>query len=145
MTFFRFSSPFGTAASVSFVQQAIEHIYPLVYEFRKKRTPQEKQELLKQPAFDPHDTDNLIEEDIVGAEGDIEMMETVEMDDGMEDGNGTMDDGYAHSKFQQSAKAIRKSAVPQRIRRHRPPGHEMIFDDPAMTDDDDDDANVSDI
>ncbi|XP_035783934.1 putative uncharacterized protein DDB_G0277255 [Anopheles albimanus] len=134
-----------TAASVSFVQQAIEHIYPLVYEFRKKRTPQEKQELLKQPAFDPHDTDNLIEEDIGGAEGDIEMMETVEMDDGMEDGNGTMDDGYAHSKFQQSAKAIRKSAVPQRIRRHRPPGHEMIFGDPAMTDDDDDDANVSDI
>lgn len=49
-----------TAASVAFVQAAIEHIYPLVYEFRKKRTPQEKMEMLKQPAFD---TEVLIEED----------------------------------------------------------------------------------
>ncbi|XP_041767819.1 TATA-box-binding protein-like [Anopheles merus] len=45
-----------TAASVAFVQAAIEHIFPLVYEFRKKRTPHEKLELLKQPpAFDPQE------------------------------------------------------------------------------------------
>lgn len=49
-----------TAASVAFVQAAIEHIFPLVYEFRKKRTPQEKIEMLKQPAFDP---ESLIEEE----------------------------------------------------------------------------------
>lgn len=52
-----------TAASVAFVQAAIEHIFPLVYEFRKKRTPQEKLELMKQPAFDPHDSEILIEEE----------------------------------------------------------------------------------
>lgn len=59
-----------TAASVAFVQSAIEHIFPLVYEFRKKRTPQEKIEMLKQPPFDP---DLLIEEDDggVGDECDI--------------------------------------------------------------------------
>uniref|UniRef100_A0A182JZ82 TATA box-binding protein-like 1 n=1 Tax=Anopheles christyi TaxID=43041 RepID=A0A182JZ82_9DIPT len=45
-----------TAASVAYVQAAIEHIFPLVYEFRKKRTPHEKLELLKQPpAFDPQE------------------------------------------------------------------------------------------
>lgn len=49
-----------TAASVAFVQAAIEHIFPLVYEFRKKRTPQEKIEMLKQPVFDP---ELLIEEE----------------------------------------------------------------------------------
>lgn len=49
-----------TAASVAYVQAAIEHIFPLVYEFRKKRTPQEKIEMLKQPAFDP---ELLIEEE----------------------------------------------------------------------------------
>lgn len=42
-----------TAASVAFVQAAIEHIFPLVYEFRKKRTPQEKMDMMKQPVFDP--------------------------------------------------------------------------------------------
>uniref|UniRef100_A0A182YK24 TATA box-binding protein-like 1 n=1 Tax=Anopheles stephensi TaxID=30069 RepID=A0A182YK24_ANOST len=47
-----------TAASVAYVQAAIEHIFPLVYEFRKKRTPHEKLELLKQPpAFDQQDFD----------------------------------------------------------------------------------------
>ncbi|XP_052900811.1 TATA-box-binding protein-like [Anopheles moucheti] len=47
-----------TAASVAYVQSAIEHIFPLVYEFRKKRTPHERLELLKQPpAFDPKDFD----------------------------------------------------------------------------------------
>ncbi|XP_053664087.1 TATA-box-binding protein-like [Anopheles marshallii] len=47
-----------TAASVAFVQSAIEHIFPLVYEFRKKRTPHERLELLKQPpVFDPKDFD----------------------------------------------------------------------------------------
>uniref|UniRef100_A0A336M385 TATA box-binding protein-like 1 n=1 Tax=Culicoides sonorensis TaxID=179676 RepID=A0A336M385_CULSO len=53
-----------TAASVSFVQQAIEHIYPLVYEFRKKRTPDEEKKVkahLHDPTvFDPND---LIEVD----------------------------------------------------------------------------------
>lgn len=49
-----------TAASVAYVQAAIEHIFPLVYEFRKKRTPQEKIEMLKPPVFDP---EQLIEED----------------------------------------------------------------------------------
>uniref|UniRef100_A0A182RCF2 TATA box-binding protein-like 1 n=1 Tax=Anopheles funestus TaxID=62324 RepID=A0A182RCF2_ANOFN len=47
-----------TAASVAYVQAAIEHIFPLVYEFRKKRTPHERLELLKQPpTFDPQDFD----------------------------------------------------------------------------------------
>uniref|UniRef100_A0A182PG90 TATA box-binding protein-like 1 n=1 Tax=Anopheles epiroticus TaxID=199890 RepID=A0A182PG90_9DIPT len=47
-----------TAASVAYVQAAIEHIFPLVYEFRKKRTPQEKLALLKQPpGFDPQELD----------------------------------------------------------------------------------------
>lgn len=54
----------STAASVSFVQQAIEHIYPLVYEFRKKRTPDEEKTVkahLQNPStFDPND---LIEVD----------------------------------------------------------------------------------
>lgn len=39
--FFFFSCNFS-AASVAFVQQAIEHIYPLVYEFRKKRSAEEE-------------------------------------------------------------------------------------------------------
>lgn len=30
-----------SAASVAYVQAAIEHIFPLVYEFRKQRTPEE--------------------------------------------------------------------------------------------------------
>lgn len=42
------------------MQSAIEHIFPLVYEFRKKRTPAEKIELLKPPEFDP---EALIEEE----------------------------------------------------------------------------------
>uniref|UniRef100_A0A182W574 TATA box-binding protein-like 1 n=1 Tax=Anopheles minimus TaxID=112268 RepID=A0A182W574_9DIPT len=47
-----------TAASVAYVQAAIEHIFPLVYEFRKKRTPDERLELLKQPpAFDSQEFD----------------------------------------------------------------------------------------
>lgn len=50
-----------TAASVAFVQAAIEHIFPLVYEFRKKRTPAEKLELLKPPP--ELDTELLIEEE----------------------------------------------------------------------------------
>lgn len=38
-----------TAASVAHVQNAIEHIFPLVYEFRKKRSPEELEQLrLKQ-------------------------------------------------------------------------------------------------
>ncbi|XP_037937455.1 putative GPI-anchored protein pfl2 [Teleopsis dalmanni] len=38
-----------TAASVANVQAAIEHIYPLVHEFRKKRSPEEQEQLrLKQ-------------------------------------------------------------------------------------------------
>lgn len=49
-----------TAASVAYVQAAIEHIFPLVYEFRKKRTQQEKIDMMKQPVFDP---DLLIEEE----------------------------------------------------------------------------------
>ncbi|KFB51739.1 AGAP007517-PA-like protein [Anopheles sinensis] len=70
-----------TAASVAYVQQAIEHIFPLVYEFRKKRSPLEKLELMKQPAFDPHDVNHLIEEDCDTA--------MVEADDGVTCWNGT--------------------------------------------------------
>ncbi|XP_058056369.1 uncharacterized protein LOC131207758 [Anopheles bellator] len=143
-----------TAASVAFVQEAIEHIYPRVYEFRKKRTPLEKQELLKPPVFDAQDTDQLIEED----GGDIEMLDAL---DGTEvaDSRGAGADGYdafggiadtVQNKY--STKAIQKSSSSrvntglqrQRIRRHRPPGREAIYSDP-MTDDDDDDANVSEI
>lgn len=61
-----------TAASVAFVQSAIEHIFPLVYEFRKKRTPAEKVALLKtpvEPVEDPFDPDLLIEEDCDITEG----------------------------------------------------------------------------
>lgn len=44
-----FSFSFSTAASVAHVQNAIEHIFPLVYEFRKKRSPEELEQLrLKQ-------------------------------------------------------------------------------------------------
>lgn len=61
------------ASSVSFVQQAIEHIYPLVYEFRKKRTPDEEKTVkahLQDPStFDPND---LIEVDEDFEEGEVE-------------------------------------------------------------------------
>lgn len=35
----------ASAASVANVQAAIEHIFPLVYEFRKKRSPEELEQL----------------------------------------------------------------------------------------------------
>lgn len=55
-----------TAASVANVQAAIEHIFPLVYEFRKKRTPEELEILrLKQQ----HNNPDL---------GDVESEETLE-------------------------------------------------------------------
>lgn len=38
------------AASVANVQAAIEHIFPLVYEFRKKRTPDMVEQMKKPPA-----------------------------------------------------------------------------------------------
>ncbi|XP_035912154.1 TATA-box-binding protein-like [Anopheles stephensi] len=77
-----------TAASVAFVQAAIEQIFPLVYEFRKKRTPVEKLAMVKQPPpdFDPHDVDHLIEEDREGALAEAE---------GLTYWNGTSDDPMA--------------------------------------------------
>uniref|UniRef100_A0A182N145 TATA box-binding protein-like 1 n=1 Tax=Anopheles dirus TaxID=7168 RepID=A0A182N145_9DIPT len=79
-----------TAASVAFVQAAIEHIFPLVYEFRKKRTPHEKLELLKQPpAFDPQELGMMAGEEDVhlgaaaadGDEEDVDEVEVVEQQD----------------------------------------------------------------
>lgn len=52
-----------TAASVANVQAAIEHIFPLVYEFRKKRTPEELEILrLKQQHNNVELVDNESEE-----------------------------------------------------------------------------------
>lgn len=45
------------AASVANVQAAIEHIFPLVYEFRKRRTPEMVAEMKK----DPVEPEELIE------------------------------------------------------------------------------------
>ncbi|XP_052864015.1 uncharacterized protein LOC128270647 [Anopheles cruzii] len=132
-----------TAASVAFVQEAIEHIYPRVYEFRKKRTPLEKQELLKPPVFDVQDTDQLIEED---AGGDIEMLDAMDGTEAAEDSSGdTVPNKYSTKAIQKSSSSRVNSGLErQRIRRHRPPGREAMYSDP-MTDDDDDDANVSEI
>uniref|UniRef100_A0A182JQP7 TATA box-binding protein-like 1 n=1 Tax=Anopheles christyi TaxID=43041 RepID=A0A182JQP7_9DIPT len=83
-----------TAASVAFVQAAIEQIFPLVYEFRKKRTPVEKMAMVKQPPpdFDPHDVDHLIEEDREGA--------LAEAEEGLTCWNGTSDDPMQHEEDQ---------------------------------------------
>lgn len=51
------------AGSVNDVQAAIEHIFPLVYEFRKKRTVAEVAPPVE-PAFDPDNDDAL--NDIMG-------------------------------------------------------------------------------
>ncbi|XP_058443832.1 TATA-box-binding protein [Malaya genurostris] len=92
-----------TAASVAFVQAAIEHIFPLVYEFRKKRTQQEKLEMLKQPTFDP---DQLIEE-----ECDIERPAKLRRDnnsseDEDDDADVFDDDEDVHSGTGDDTKAI---------------------------------------
>lgn len=63
---------------MSFVQQAIEHIYPLVHEFRKKRTPEEEriirshQNVPVVEEVDEFNVDDLIEvdEDYVEATAD---------------------------------------------------------------------------
>ncbi|KAH8355460.1 hypothetical protein KR084_010847 [Drosophila pseudotakahashii] len=53
-----------TAASVSHVESAIQHIYPLVFEFRKQRSPEELQHLRqkqhKQAGGDPSELEKLI-------------------------------------------------------------------------------------
>lgn len=64
---------FFVARSVANVQAAIEHIYPLVYEFRKPRSPkevvpEENPEVLENPTFDDSEDDDdsdvgVIEED----------------------------------------------------------------------------------
>ncbi|XP_036343751.1 TATA-box-binding protein-like, partial [Rhagoletis pomonella] len=58
-----------TAASVANVQAAIEHIFPLVYEFRKKRSPEELEQLrIKQQQaalVDTTELEEVLDSDIV--------------------------------------------------------------------------------
>uniref|UniRef100_A0A182QN72 TATA box-binding protein-like 1 n=1 Tax=Anopheles farauti TaxID=69004 RepID=A0A182QN72_9DIPT len=144
-----------TAASVAIVQAAIEQIFPLVYEFRKKRTPLVKQPQL--PAdFDPHDVDHLIEEDREGAlaeaeeEGLTYWNETDEQQPGdyeMEEygdgvGGGEDDDdehggarGRNNTKAIHKINSIRQNGRKRRFRQHRPAGRATNDGDSASDDD----------
>lgn len=112
-----------TAASVAFVQAAIEHIFPLVYEFRKKRTPQEKLEMMKQPVFDPLESELLIEEcDIETTtiyrrpEGDAENVDDEEDDD---DADDAFDDDEDVRVTDASGTSNNTKAIYQRKNRRR--------------------------
>ncbi|XP_040175957.1 TATA box-binding protein-like 2 [Anopheles arabiensis] len=144
-----------TAASVAFVQAAIEQIFPLVYEFRKKRTPIEKQAMAKQqppPDFDPHDVDHLIEEDREGA--------LAEAEEGLTYWNGTADEPTMqqpeeeqpddeletfgddedvrtrnNTKAIHKINSIRQNGKKRRMRQLRPSGR-AVNDGDSMSDDD---------
>ncbi|XP_050074415.1 TATA-box-binding protein-like [Anopheles maculipalpis] len=145
-----------TAASVAFVQAAIEQIFPLVYEFRKKRTPVEKLAMVKQPPpdFDPHDVDHLIEEDREGALAEAE---------GLPYWNGTSDDPMAAATVEETEEdeeeehevqqpdeddrtrnntkaihkinSIRQNGKKRRLAQRRPSGR-AVNDGDSMSDDD---------
>uniref|UniRef100_A0A182PQC2 TATA box-binding protein-like 1 n=1 Tax=Anopheles epiroticus TaxID=199890 RepID=A0A182PQC2_9DIPT len=140
-----------TAASVAFVQAAIEQIFPLVYEFRKKRTPLEKMAMVKQPLpdFDPHDVDDLIEEDREGA--------LAEAQAGLTYWNGTDEDGikpddeqdeeletfgddedvrtHTNTKAIHKINSIRQNGKKRKLRQYRPSGR-AANDGDSMSDDD---------
>uniref|UniRef100_A0A1Q3FWA8 TATA box-binding protein-like 1 n=1 Tax=Culex tarsalis TaxID=7177 RepID=A0A1Q3FWA8_CULTA len=142
-----------TAASVAFVQSAIEHIFPLVYEFRKKRTPQEKIEMQKQPVFDP---EALIEEDceivdaasfVPGGEGEGEGEEVGDDEDccfdGSTDNNTKAIDGSRQQQLHNTRRSNRlKSRYSStRVGRRRPAGkadNDPTEDAMYVSDDDDD-------
>uniref|UniRef100_A0A182SI75 TATA box-binding protein-like 1 n=1 Tax=Anopheles maculatus TaxID=74869 RepID=A0A182SI75_9DIPT len=153
-----------TAASVAFVQAAIEQIFPLVYEFRKKRSPVEKQAMVKQPPpdFDPHDVDHLIEEDREGAlaeaegltywngtaaaavpveepeEEDEEMLQQQQPDDDDElETFGDDEDVRTrnNTKAIHKINSIRQNGKRRRMRQLRPTGR-AVNDGDSMSDDD---------
>ncbi|XP_053666537.1 TATA-box-binding protein-like [Anopheles marshallii] len=136
-----------TAASVAFVQAAIEQIFPLVYEFRKKRTPAEKLAMVKQapPDFDPHDVDHLIEEDREGALAEAEdltywngtsddPMQPDEQADNLEtcDEEGEIRN---NTKAIHKINSIRQNGKKRRLRQLRPSGR-VVNDGDSMSDDD---------
>lgn len=132
-----------TAASVAYVQSAIEHIFPLVYEFRKKRTPQEKIEMLKQPPFDP---DLLIEEDDGGGvDGDGE---ECDITDGasaatLGDMDTTTTKAINQNRRTSSRKCISRYSS-TRVGRRRPAGkadNDPTEDAMYVSDDDDEDED----
>lgn len=133
-----------TAASVAFVQSAIEHIFPLVYEFRKKRTPQEKIEMQKQPVFDP---ESLIEEDcdITDATSAASLMPVGGVDD--EDCFDGSTDTKAINHPNHARRSNRKSLSrysSNRVGRRRPVGkadNDPTEDAMYVSDDDDDDED----
>uniref|UniRef100_A0A182NHS7 TATA box-binding protein-like 1 n=1 Tax=Anopheles dirus TaxID=7168 RepID=A0A182NHS7_9DIPT len=151
-----------TAASVAFVQAAIEQIFPLVYEFRKKRTPLEKQALVKQPPptdFDPHDVDHLIEEDREGAlaeaeqqgltywnetdvqpdgqqpAADYEMEEFGDADDDDDDNEHGGGARGRNTKAIHKINSIRQNGRKRRVRQLRPAGRVTNDGDSASDDD----------
>ncbi|XP_038117837.1 TATA-box-binding protein [Culex quinquefasciatus] len=138
-----------TAASVAFVQSAIEHIFPLVYEFRKKRTPAEKIELLKPPEFDP---EALIEEecDITDATSAASFVgatvaggEVGDDEDCFDGSTGTDTKAINHHARRSNRKcASRYSST--RVGRRRPAGkadNDPTEDAMYVSDDDDDDED----
>ncbi|XP_016982643.2 uncharacterized protein LOC108047098 [Drosophila rhopaloa] len=65
-----------TAASVSHVESAIQHIYPLVFEFRKQRSPEELQHLRQkqrqQSGVDPNELESqVVSQNKVAAQDNI--------------------------------------------------------------------------
>ncbi|XP_049298068.1 TATA-box-binding protein-like [Anopheles funestus] len=140
-----------TAASVAFVQAAIEQIFPLVYEFRKKRTPVEKQAMVKQapPDFDPHDVDHLIEEDREGALAEAEGLtywngtsgDPLQPDEQPEDDEletfGDDEDVRTrnNTKAIHKINSIRQNGKKRRLYQQRPSGR-VVNDGDNMSDDD---------
>lgn len=140
-----------TAASVAYVQSAIEHIFPLVYEFRKKRTPAEKIEMLKQPPFDP---DLLIEEDDGGLDGDGDVecditdgasAATLEGDLG--DSTTTTTKAINQNRRRTSSRKCISRYSSTRVGRRRPAGkadNDPTEDAMYVSEDDDDDEDEED-
>lgn len=138
------------------MQSAIEHIFPLVYEFRKKRTPAEKIELLKPPEFDP---EALIEEecDITdaasaasfvgggGTGGEVGVIggEVGDDEDCFDGSTGTDTKAINHHARRSNRKcASRYSST--RVGRRRPAGkadNDPTEDAMYVSDDDDDDED----
>lgn len=110
-----------TAASVAFVQCAIEHIFPLVYEFRKKRTPQEKMDMMKQPAFDP---ELLIEEecDITDSAAPLNPLSGGHEDDEDAIVDGSTEDTKAINHHRRSDRKCISRYSSSRVGRRRPAG-----------------------
>ncbi|XP_053673267.1 TATA-box-binding protein [Anopheles nili] len=135
-----------TAASVAFVQAAIEQIFPLVYEFRKKRNPTEKLEVVKQPqSFDTYDVDHLIEEDCEGAIAEAEGLGYWNGTSGASQPEEQVDDLETfgddedvctrnNTKAIHKINSIRQNGKKRRMRQFRPSGR-AINDGDSMSDD----------